>query len=97
MVTISQIKETVGQIAPKYDVADVKLFGSYAKGNPHPESDIDLLVRYQENPVSVFKIFGFQEEVSSVLGAEVDILKSPLENIIYPNFDIGVTVDVYGD
>lgn len=95
MVTISQIREAVGQIAPNYGVREVWLFGSYATGRMRPGSDIDLLVRYGESPVSLLKIFGFKEEVSTALGTNVDVLKYPLENIIYPDFDVGETVGIY--
>jgi predicted nucleotidyltransferase len=34
----------------KYPVNRVILFGSYAKGNPHPDSDIDLAIILKELP-----------------------------------------------
>jgi predicted nucleotidyltransferase len=95
MVSINQIRETVQSVAPRYGIRSVKLFGSYARGSQRQGSDVDLLVEYSENPVSLLKIFGFREEVSAQLGTNVDTLKYPLENIIYPNFDIEDTVDVY--
>ena len=95
MITINQIRREVGRIAPQYGIREVKLFGSYATGHMKPESDIDLLVEYGENPVSLFKIFGFKEEIAEALGTRVDVLKYPLENIIYPDFEIGETINVY--
>jgi predicted nucleotidyltransferase len=97
MVTVNQIRETVGRIAPQYGIREVKLFGSYATGRFGQNSDVDLLVEYAENPVSLFKIFGFKEEVSEALGATVDVLKYPTENLIYPDFDLGKTIDVYAN
>jgi predicted nucleotidyltransferase len=97
VVTISQICETVGRIAPSYDIREVKLFGSYATGHVHPGSDVDLLVEYVESPVSLMKVFGFKEEISSALGVDVDVLKYPLENIVYPDFELGETVNVYAN
>lgn len=38
------IKEIVRQIAEKFHPRQIILFGSYAYGQPSPESDIDLLV-----------------------------------------------------
>lgn len=38
------IDEVVRQIAEKFHPQKIILFGSYARGNPHPESDVDLLV-----------------------------------------------------
>ncbi len=38
------IEDVVRQIAQKFHLRTIILFGSYAYGNPHPESDVDLLV-----------------------------------------------------
>jgi uncharacterized protein len=38
------IDETVRQIVEKFQPQQVILFGSYARGKPRPESDVDLLV-----------------------------------------------------
>ncbi len=38
------IDEVVRQIAEKFHPQQIVLFGSYARGNPRPESDVDLLV-----------------------------------------------------
>ena len=38
------IDQVVKQIAEKFKPQKIILFGSYARGNPRPESDVDLLV-----------------------------------------------------
>ena len=38
------INQVVKQIVEKFKPQKIILFGSYAKGNPHPESDVDMLV-----------------------------------------------------
>jgi predicted nucleotidyltransferase len=38
------IQEIVRQIVEKFHPQKIILFGSYARGNPRPESDVDLLV-----------------------------------------------------
>jgi len=38
------IKDVVRQIIEKFKPQRIILFGSYASGIPHPESDVDLLV-----------------------------------------------------
>ena len=44
MVAMSSIKELADQIAERFDPERIVLFGSYAYGNPGPDSDVDLLV-----------------------------------------------------
>lgn len=43
-IPIQAIRAVVKQIAEKFQPDQVILFGSYAYGNPRPESDVDLLV-----------------------------------------------------
>jgi len=95
MVTLRQIQNAVGQIAPRYKIRDVKLFGSYANGVAHADSDVDLLVEFSENPISLLEVFGFQEETSEQLNAPVDVVKYPLGKPFDPDFLIGKTIDVY--
>ena len=40
----SAIDNVVSQIAARFQPEKIILFGSYAHGNPHPESDVDILV-----------------------------------------------------
>ena len=43
-VSVRDIRAVVKQIATQFNPEKVILFGSYAYGNPKPESDVDLLV-----------------------------------------------------
>lgn len=40
----SVIESLARQIAEKFNPQRIILFGSYGRGNPHPESDVDMLV-----------------------------------------------------
>ncbi len=42
--SISKIKEIVKPIAEKYNVEEIYLFGSYARGETTKDSDLDFLV-----------------------------------------------------
>jgi len=42
------IDQVVEQIVEKFKPQKIILFGSYARGNPRPESDVDLLVVMNE-------------------------------------------------
>ena len=43
------IDEVASQIAEKFKPHKIILFGSYARGNPRPESDVDILVVMETN------------------------------------------------
>jgi len=55
MLTIEEIKKTVAEIAPKYNLKRVTLFGSRANGNFRDDSDVDLIVDFSA-PVSLLDI-----------------------------------------
>lgn len=78
MLTIKEIKEKVNIIAPNYPIKSVFLFGSYAEGKAHKDSDIDVLVEFDKRPVTLLDYCGFQEELSEALQMPVDIVKYPL-------------------
>lgn len=49
------IDQVVQQIVEQFKPQKIILFGSYARGNPRPESDVDLLV-VMETPVTSLEI-----------------------------------------
>lgn len=53
------------------------LFGSYSRGEETPESDIDILVDYDESngALSLFKIGGMLMDLSELLGGRVDLVE----------------------
>lgn len=52
-----------------YDVSFCYLFGSYAKGNAAPKSDVDFLI---STDVKGLKFFGLVEDIRVVLHKRVD-------------------------
>lgn len=73
ILTINDIQEKVSPIANKYQLSEVYLFGSYARGNATERSDVDLAF---ESPVviSYFDIFKIESELEEALGKEVDLV-----------------------
>ncbi len=54
-------------------MGSVRLFGSFARGEAGPKSDIDLLVQFIR-PVGLFELVGIQDEFSDALGRKVDLV-----------------------
>jgi uncharacterized protein len=44
MISLEDIRHYAARIAERFHPARIVLFGSQAWGNPHPDSDVDLLV-----------------------------------------------------
>jgi len=70
------------QIAAKYGIKQVFIFGSVARGDSNEVSDIDFLVELDEN-ASVFGVGGFQYDAQKLLGVEVDVIPT----FVLPSID----------
>lgn len=93
-MTISNIKEIVERIAPSYPVICVDLFGSYANESSSEDSDIDLLVYFDEKVASLFDLIGLKEDIQDILHKRVDVIAGPLKPDSYLTID--KKVRIYG-
>jgi uncharacterized protein len=55
-----------------YGVKYLALFGSVARGEARPDSDVDLLVEF-DRPVGLFGLVALQMRLEELLGCPVDI------------------------
>lgn len=60
------------ELNEQYDVASLSIFGSFARGEASPDSDVDVLVEFA-HPVGVFEFIGLQQYLESLLGRKVDL------------------------
>jgi len=67
----------------KYEVRYAGIFGSYARGDARPDSDVDILVSLGDRPFSVWDFVGFKEELSERLQKPVDLIS---DKAIVPYF-----------
>ena len=71
ILTISQIKDICHDVFDEYDVSFCYLFGSYAKGTPREDSDIDLLIHTDTNGL---RFYGLAEKLRENLHKRIDLL-----------------------
>ena len=94
MLTHERIVEAVAKRAEQFSLKTVSYFGSYADGNATEKSDLDLLVEFDNPPdVSLFTIFGLQEDLENELNIPVDVVAVPIPEKSY--IKIGNTVAAY--
>lgn len=79
-MTNSDIKNFIHEISQKYDLKRVFLFGSRANGTNREDSDIDLMVEYNTDTVSIFTTVGLMQEVQDKFKVPVDIVRYPLKD-----------------
>ena len=71
--TIVELQRLINPIAKRYGVERVLLFGSYARGEAKPESDIDLRIDHGDIK-DYFELYGFHQELETILSGTVDIV-----------------------
>jgi predicted nucleotidyltransferase len=56
------------------------LFGSTARGEAGPDSDVDLVVRLDRSQaIGLFRFAAIRERIEDLLGVSVDLLAEPIE------------------
>ena len=66
------LKEKQSYLKESYGVSRIGLFGSFAKGNAKPSSDVDIVVEF-ERPVGL-RFMELAEYMEKLLARKVDIL-----------------------
>ena len=66
------LHEKRGELYDKYGVKSLALFGSVARDEARPDSDVDLLVEF-DRPVGLFAFIGLQQFLETLLGSKVDL------------------------
>lgn len=68
-----QMENTLISILKKHDADRIGIFGSRARGDDRPDSDLDLLVDFRK-PKSLLTLVSIEQELSDTLGIKVDLL-----------------------
>ena len=72
-VLVESRREQVMAIAARHHASRVRLFGSAARGEDRPDSDIDLLVDFEQES-SLFDLMRLSRELEELLGHAVDVV-----------------------
>jgi predicted nucleotidyltransferase len=65
----------IAEICRKYQVRELAVFGSAARGEMRPDSDIDLLVEFEPDArIGLFKFAAMEGELSALIGRKVDLV-----------------------
>ena len=72
--TIDEITRRITPVARKYNLPAVYLFGSYARGDATPDSDVDLLVDTSGSKLRGLDFGGLYNDLQSALGLSVDLV-----------------------
>lgn len=74
-MTRDDIIEALRQHMPeikRYGVSHLAVFGSLARGEETPDSDVDILVEFDQ-PIGLFGFVGLQRDLEGIIGRPVDL------------------------
>ena len=80
MKSLEEIKNTLTkqkqELRQKYSVKEIGIFGSYVRGEQKKQSDIDLLVEFEEpSNITLLDFIRLENYLSEILGAKVDLVE----------------------
>ena len=71
-VVLKILKQKNAEMTKQFGVKSLLLFGSVARNQATPTSDVDLLVEFNR-PVGYFGLFALQDYLEKLLGCPVDL------------------------
>jgi predicted nucleotidyltransferase len=90
------LKQNKKLFRDRYHIIRIGLFGSYARGDQNVNSDIDLLVEFEDNTQDLYDLkLQLKDFFQKSLGIEIDICR---EKYIKPRFKKSILKEtVYAD
>ena len=92
---IEDLKKKIIPILKANDVVRSSIFGSFARGEDTPESDIDLLVEPSEDS-SLLDIIHLKNELEDFLGGKVDVITYNSVNPRLKDYIFRDEIKIYG-
>lgn len=80
MITLADISSTISRVLARYDVREAYLFGSFARGEQAPDSDIDLRLACGAT-MTFGTLYELSLELEKEPGRKVDIVTNPAEHM----------------
>ncbi len=78
MKTVENIKKVLNRhkkvLQTKFNVKEMGIFGSYVRNEQKKQSDLDILVEFEEVP-SFFQFIELEDYLKDILGVSVDLVR----------------------
>ncbi|MFO8034725.1 MAG: nucleotidyltransferase family protein [Candidatus Bipolaricaulota bacterium] len=72
---VAALRSVLPELRKRYGVQKLALFGSFARGEPTSHSDLDLLVEFDDRPLTLLQFIALEEEMTDLLGIKVDLVE----------------------
>jgi predicted nucleotidyltransferase len=73
--TLNELKAWLPELRQRYGVVSLGVFGSYVRGEQRRGSDLDILVEFDDRPLTLLQFIALENELSDRLGLKVDLVE----------------------
>lgn len=80
-VIIQTLKAALPDLRDRYGIKFLGVFGSYVRGEQTSNSDLDLLVEFDDRPLTLLQFIALEYELSDRLQIKVDLVE---KNVLKP-------------
>ena len=71
---LKKLEHHLPQIQQQFGIETLGIFGSVARGEDGPESDIDILYKFSTEVIRLRQFMGLKEYLEDLLGRNVDLI-----------------------
>lgn len=75
LAAVQSQREAIHVIAIRHGARSISVFGSVARGEERPESDVDFLVEFEPG-ASLLNLMSLQDDLEALLGCTVDVVSA---------------------
>jgi predicted nucleotidyltransferase len=69
------VHDQIAELCRRYGIAELSVFGSVARGDDRPDSDVDLLyVSASDSTSSLWELWKLRDELTQLLGRKIDLV-----------------------
>ena len=72
---LQTLRAHLPELRARYGVRTLGVFGSYIRGEHGRRSDLDLLVEFDDRPLSLLRFIELEQHLSDLLGLKVDLVE----------------------
>jgi hypothetical protein len=72
---IGKLRKHLPELRERWGVRTLGVFGSHVRGQQGKRSDLDVLVEFDERPLTLFGFIELERHLSDLLGVKVDLVE----------------------
>ena len=71
---LQKLEESLPELAERFDVAVIGIFGSVSRGEDTKDSDVDILYAFKNGGLPLRDFFAFRDYLTELFGRQVDLV-----------------------